>query len=129
MIINNLFTSYKQSETFDIDMLDSILCSAVQAVADTVVRVYQPAESPKKSDITAKRLATQLEMPSSIQLVMRAQCPSTMGVNLVCSKEHSTPMDECIDHYSAMCNPSSLFSNNKSRESCYQDDHCGAESL
>jgi len=128
-IMSNLFTSYKQSEIFDIDILDSILCSAVQPVAETVLGVYEPAESRKKPDITAKRLATQLDMPSSIQLLKRAQRASTMGVNLVCSKEHSTPMDECIDHYSKMFNPSSSFCNNQSRASCYQDDYSGAESL
>jgi len=35
-MMEDLFTFYKWSESFDIDMLDSILCSAVEAVGESV---------------------------------------------------------------------------------------------
>ena len=103
-IMEEIFSSYKGSECFDVDMLDSILCSAVQAVAGSVLGIYQPAKKRNQPDTTAKRLANQLDINSSIQLLKRAQRASTLGVNLVSSTEQSTPMQECIEHYSKLFN-------------------------
>lgn len=68
-MIEGMVSLYRESESFDIDMLDSILCSAVQAVAKTVLGIYQPAQKRKQPDTTAKRLADQLDINSSIQLL------------------------------------------------------------
>jgi len=68
-----LITFYKGSQSFDIDMLDSILYSAVQAVGESILGIYQPAKSQKAPDNTAKQLSKQLGMNTSIQLQKRAQ--------------------------------------------------------
>ena len=83
-------------------MLDSILCSAVQAVAKSVLGIYEPGEARKRPDTAAKRLASQLDINSSIQLLKCAQRASTVGINMVSSSDKSTPMSECIDHYTKM---------------------------
>jgi len=45
-------------------------------------------------------------MPSSIQLVKRAQRTSTTGLQMVSATSMSTPMAESIDHYSTIFNTS-----------------------
>ncbi|PUU78317.1 hypothetical protein B9Z19DRAFT_1065154 [Tuber borchii] len=72
-MVQQLFTAFKESESFDIDMLDAILCSAVQAVAESVLGSYEPAESRKQPDNCGKRLVNQLDIASSIQLLKRTQ--------------------------------------------------------
>ena len=99
-----LFTSFQGSERFDIDMLDALLCSAVQAVAESTLGIYKPHEARKKDDNVAKQLATQLDMPASIELLKRAQRASTACLQLISSTPQSTPMQECIDHYSKIFN-------------------------
>jgi len=79
-LMESLFTRFKASEGFDVDMLDGLLCSAVQGVAETVLSIYHPQDARKKEDQSAQRLAKQLDMPSSIQLVKRAQRTSTTGL-------------------------------------------------
>jgi len=100
--MDSLFTRFKGSEGFDVDMLDGLLCSGVQGVAETVLGIYQPEDARIKEDQSAQRLATQLDMPSRIQLVKRAQRKSTTGLQMVSATSTSTPMAECIDHYSTM---------------------------
>ena len=46
-MMEEILSSYKQSEQYDVDMLDSILCSAVQAVAQSALAIYKPAEARK----------------------------------------------------------------------------------
>jgi len=101
----DLFTFYKGSESVDLDMLDSILCSAVQAVGESVLGIYPPAKARKAPDNTAKELSKQLDMNASIQLLKRAQGASSIAVHLVSSTDQSTPMEECIKHYTTMFNP------------------------
>ena len=72
-MMEDLLKPYNRSERYDVDMLDSILCSAVQAVAESVLGVYKLREARKKPDNCAKRLAKGLDMHSSIQLLKRAQ--------------------------------------------------------
>jgi len=103
-LMDSLFTRFKVSEAFDVDILDGILCSAVQVVGETVLGIYKPEDARKKEDQSAQRLATQLDMPSSIQLVKRAQRTSTTGLKMVSAASTSTPMAECIDHYSTIFN-------------------------
>jgi len=102
--MDSLFTRFKASEAFDVNMLDGILCSAVQPVGETVLGLYMPEDARKKEDQSAQRLATQLDMPSSIQLVKRAQRTSTTGLKMVSVTSMSTPMTECIEHYSTIFN-------------------------
>jgi len=92
-------------------MLDGLLCSAVQGVAETVLGIYQPENARKKEDQSAQRLATQLDMPSSIQLVKRAQRTSTTALQMVSATSTSTPMAESIDHYSTIFNTSDYIPN------------------
>ena len=99
-----LFTSFQGSERFDIDMLDALLCSGVQAVAETTLGIYKPQEARKKDDNVAKELATQLDMPASIQLLKCAQHASTASLQLISSTPQSTPIQECNDHYSKIFN-------------------------
>jgi len=101
-LMDSLFTRFKGSEAFDVDMLDGLLCSAVQGVAETVLGIYHPEDARKKEDQSAQRLATQLDMPSSIQLVKRAQRTSAIGLKMVSATSTSTPMAESIDHYSTI---------------------------
>jgi len=82
-LMDSLFTRFRGSEAFDVDMLDALLCSAVQGVAETVLGIYKPEDARKKEDQSAQKLATQLDMPSSIQLVKRAQRTSTTGLKMV----------------------------------------------
>jgi len=100
--MDSLFTRFKGSEAFDVDMLDGLLCSVIQGVAETVLGIYKPEEARKKEDESAQRLATQLDMQSGIQLVRRAQRTSTTGLNMVSATSTATPMAECIDHYSTI---------------------------
>ena len=116
-MMEEILSSYKQSEQYDVDMLDSILCSAVQAVAQSALGIYKPAEARKKPDTAAARLGTQLDMTSSIQLLKRAQRASIIGVNLVSSTRQSTPMSECIAHYSKMFNSPIELSHHRSSKS------------
>jgi len=110
-LMDSLFTRFKGSEGFDVDMLDGLLCSAVQGVAETVLGIYHPEDARKKEDQSAQTLATQLDMPSSIQLVKRAQRTSTTGLKMVSATSTLTPMAECIDHYSTIFNTSDQISN------------------
>jgi len=110
-LMDSLFTRFKGSEAFDVDMLDGVLCSAVQGVAETVLGIYQPEDARKKEDQSAQRLATQLDMPSSILLVKRAQRTSTTGLKMVSATSTSTPMAECIDHYSTIFDTSDHIPN------------------
>jgi len=96
--MDSLFTRFRGSEAFDVDMLDALLCSAVQGVAETVLGVYKPEDATKKQDQSAQKLATLLDLPSSIQLVKMAQRTSTRGLKIVSATSTSTPMAECIDH-------------------------------
>jgi len=98
-LMDSLFTRFMGSKAFDINMLDGLLCSAVQGVAETVLGIYYPEDARKTEDQSAQRLATQLDMPSSIQLVKRAQRTSTTGLKMDSATSTSTPMAECIDHY------------------------------
>ena len=104
-------SSYTGSESFDVDMLNSILCSAVQAVAGSALGIYHPAKKRKQQDTTGKRLANKLDINSIIQLFKRTQRASTVGVNLVSSTDQSTPIHECIKHYSKMLNSPTLLTN------------------
>ena len=115
--MQGIFSYFQHSEQYDIDMLDSILCCAVQAVGQCALGIYKPAEARKQPDTTATRLASQLDMNSSIQLLKRAQRASTIGVNLVSSTSQSTPMSECMAPYSKMFNSSIPLSHNGSRQS------------
>ena len=93
-MMETLFTSFKQSESYDVDMLDYLLCSAVQAVAESVLGTYKPEECRKMDDKIANRLATEFDIPASIQLLKRTQRSSSVGVQLVSSTSMSTPMEE-----------------------------------
>jgi len=110
-LMDSLFTRFKGSEGFDVDMLDGLLCSAVQGVAETVLGIYHPEDARKKEDQSAQTLATQWDMPSRIQLVKRAQRTSTTGLKMVSATSTLTPMAECIDHYSTIFNTSDQISN------------------
>ena len=103
-LIEALLISHKGAEKYHIDMLDSILCSSVQAIAERVLGVYKPGEARKKTDSSAQRLAKELDMSSSIQLLKHTQRASTVGVHMVSSTINSTPMEECIAHYTKMFN-------------------------
>jgi len=103
-MMETLFTSFKQSESYDVDMLDYLLCSAVQAVAASVLSTYKPEECRKMDDKIANRLATEFDIPASIQLIKRTQHSSSVGVQLVSSTSMSTPMEECVNHYSKVFN-------------------------
>ena len=96
--METLFTSFKGLERFDVNMLDSILCSAVQAIAESTLGVYKPQESRQKEDKAAKQLSAELDMSASIQLLKRAQRGSVVGPQMVSSTGQSTLMEECIAH-------------------------------
>jgi len=108
--MQTLFTSFKGSERFDVNMLDSIICSAVQAIAESTLGVYKPQESRQKEDKAAKQLSAKLDMSASIQLLKRAQRASVVGQHMVSSTGQSTLMEECIEHYSKMFNSSASSS-------------------
>jgi len=120
--MDSLFTRFKGSEAFDVDMLDTLLCSAVQGVAETVLGVYKPEDARKKPDQSAQTLATLLDLPSSIQLVKRAQRTSTTDLKMVSATSTSTPMAECIDHYSTIFNPSDHLPNLQGRRPNHRPD-------
>jgi len=103
-MMETLFSSFKQSESYDVDMLDYLLCSAVQAVAESVLGTYKPEECRKMDDKIANRLATEFDIPASVQLLKRTQRSSSVGVQLVSSTSMSTPMEECVNHYSKVFN-------------------------
>jgi len=86
------------------NMLDSILCSAVQAIAESALGVYKPQESRQKEDKAAKQLAAELDISASIQLLKRAQRASVVGQQMVSATGQSTPIEECIEHFSKMFN-------------------------
>jgi len=108
--MDTLFTSFKGSERFDVNMLDSILCAAVQAIAESTHGIYKPEESRKKEDKAAKQLSAELDMSASIQLLKCAQQASVVAQPMVSSTGQSTPMEECIEHYSKIFNSSASSS-------------------
>jgi len=108
--METLFTSFKGSERFDVNMLDSILCVVVQAIAESTLGIYKPQESRRKEDTAAKQLSAELDMSASIQLLKRAQRASAVAQQMVSSTGQSTPMEECIEHYSKMFNSSASAS-------------------
>ena len=127
-LIEALLISHKGAEKYDIDMLDSILCSSVQAIAESVLGVYKPGDARKKTDSSAQRLAKELDMSSSIQLLKRAQRASTIGVHMVSSTIYSTPMEECIAHYTKMFNftiPASQLQSTQSASSVLESESQG----
>jgi len=98
-ILHQLYDSHKGSEKFDIDMLDSILCSTIQSISETELGLYQPNQVRKMDDTTAKHLGQQFDMTASIQLLKRAQRTVTATMPIISSSPNLTPLQECIRHY------------------------------
>ena len=103
-MMETLFSSFKQSESYDIDIVDYLLCAAVQAVAESVLGTYNPEECRKMDDKIANRLATEFDILASIQLLKRTQRSTSVGVQLVSSTSMLTLMEECVNHYSKVFN-------------------------
>jgi len=83
--MDTLFPSFKGSERFDVNMLNSILCAAVQAIVERTLGIYKLEESRKKEDKAAKQLLAELDMSASIQLLKPAQQASVVAQQMVSS--------------------------------------------
>src|SRR5207237_815256 len=88
--LETLATSTSQSDIFDVDMLDLILCSTVQAISETVLGTYQPEQARKQHDRVQEKLSGTIDIPSSIQLLRRAQRPSTATSPLISASATTT---------------------------------------
>jgi len=103
-IIDQLYGSYNGAEEFDIDMLDSLLCSSIQAIGDTELGTYEPNQARKQPDKTSRQLRQQFDMPASVQLLKRAQHAATAMMPLTSASPSATPLQECINHYQNIFN-------------------------
>jgi len=98
-VIDQIHRFCPTSEAFDIDMLDAILCSSIQAIAETELGKYEPKQVRKETDTTAKHLIQRFDIPASIQLLKRAQRAAIALTPLISSSSHQTPIQECINYY------------------------------
>jgi len=86
------------------------MCSSTSYCGKYTWNIYKPQESRRKEDKAAEGLSAVLDMSASIQLLKRAQRASMVGQQMVSSTGQSTPMEECIEHYSKMFNSSASSS-------------------
>ena len=103
-IIDQLSKSYNAAEEYDIDMLDALLCSSIQAISDAELGTYEPTQARKKQDKTSDSLRNYFDIPASIQLLKRAQPATAAQMPLTSSSCSHTPLEECINHYMQIFN-------------------------
>ncbi|PUU76253.1 hypothetical protein B9Z19DRAFT_1066770 [Tuber borchii] len=98
-LIDEIDTSYKDSEIFDIDILDAELCSSIQAIAELELGTYDPSKERTTDDCTANNLAQEFDMTASIQLLKRSQRAAIALSPLISLSDSLPPMQDCINHY------------------------------
>lgn len=89
----------RAAETYDVNLLDMLLTSQVQAISEIILGEIDPKKERRGRDKVVGKLAQSTEIASAVRLFKRIQRSSDARKILIPESNCRSAMDECIEKY------------------------------